>query len=164
MKYLFACRHAKALPPEGMQSDFDRKLSDRGIQDAEAMGRIWKDLGIELDVVLSSPSRRTLMTAERVTSALAFPPDRIKALDPWYLGGEETWLAAVQQIDEESEVAAIFGHNPGIHYFANRLCRESGRFPRFRTMEVAHFEIDVEYWAEISWGEARLIRFLERPS
>ena len=164
MKTLFACRHAKALPIEGMQTDYDRPLSERGIRDARAMGQTWRELGIHLDAALSSPSRRTLMTAVEVTSAVGFPLDRVETNDCWYLACETTWLQAVQQIDEEVEVAALFGHNPGIHYFSDRLCRECGQLPGFRTMEVAQFEIDVTYWGEVGWGSARLARFFERPS
>lgn len=164
MKTLFACRHAKALPPEGIQSDYDRALSERGIRDARAMGDSWKELGIHLDAVLSSPSRRTMMTAAEVASLVGFPLDKVQTNERWYLAGEESWLKAVQQIDEEAEVAALFGHNPGIHYFSEQLAIEDGLFPGFRTMEVAQFEIDVTYWGEVSWGSARLVAFFERPS
>ena len=59
MKKIFFLRHAKSSWSDFSLKDFDRPLSTRGIQDAELMGNYFQTKKINLDVVISSPSKRT---------------------------------------------------------------------------------------------------------
>ena len=64
MKNLYLLRHAKSSWDDFALKDFDRPLSTRGIQDAELMGNYFKSKRKVLDLVLSSPSKRTKETLE----------------------------------------------------------------------------------------------------
>ncbi len=105
---LFLVRHAIAAPlPEeaGEEEDAERPLTEKGIRRFRKVVKGLKDLGVSLDLILVSPKRRALETAElleellegevRVTPLLAQPP------------GE----ALLAEIPREDRVALV-GHEP----------------------------------------------------
>ena len=69
MKKIFFLRHAKSSWSDFSLKDFDRPLSTRGIQDAELMGNYFKAKKIDLDVIISSPSKRTKETLDHFFSS-----------------------------------------------------------------------------------------------
>ena len=64
MKNIYFLRHAKSSWDDFALKDFDRPLSTRGIQDADLMGNYFRSKKIKLDIVFSSPSKRTRETLE----------------------------------------------------------------------------------------------------
>ena len=68
MHQLLVLRHAKADRPPGV-ADRDRPLAETGRKHAAAMRDAMQRLGLAPDLVLVSPSRRTMQTLE--------------ALEPW---------------------------------------------------------------------------------
>ena len=64
MKNLYLLRHAKSSWDDFALKDFDRPLSTRGIQDADLMGNFFKSKRKGLDLIVSSPSKRTKETLD----------------------------------------------------------------------------------------------------
>src|SRR6202022_2048110 len=64
MKTLFLIRHAKSSWDDPALSDKDRPLGDRGRRDAPRMGKRLAKRNVTPDLILSSPARRALTTAE----------------------------------------------------------------------------------------------------
>ena len=64
MKTIHFLRHAKSSWDDFELRDYDRPLSTRGIQDADLMGNYFRSKKIKLDLVISSPSKRTTQTLE----------------------------------------------------------------------------------------------------
>jgi phosphohistidine phosphatase len=58
---LWLLRHAEAA--DGLPDD-ERPLTERGVRQAEAVGRALARLGTNLDVCLSSPKLRAVQTAQ----------------------------------------------------------------------------------------------------
>ncbi|GAA6756646.1 phosphohistidine phosphatase SixA [Thermus thalpophilus] len=104
---LFLVRHVLALPPEGEGEEADdaRPLSPKGVRRFRKVVRGLKALGVSLNLILTSPKRRALETAEillallegesRVTPHLALPPSP----------------ALLEEIPREGRVALV-GHEP----------------------------------------------------
>lgn len=68
---LHLLRHADAGDPEKWQGDdAARPLSEKGVRQAERLGRHLAKVGFEPDAILSSPKARALQTAEIVGRAL----------------------------------------------------------------------------------------------
>src|SRR4051812_21010657 len=77
MRTLVLLRHAKAEhPAEG--SDFDRRLTTRGLADATAAGAWLASSQLSPDLVLCSPATRTRETWSSVSAALARPEVRFE--------------------------------------------------------------------------------------
>jgi len=64
MKSLTLFRHAKTERESSTGRDFDRRLAARGHRDAPRMGKEIRKLGLDYDLVLSSPAARAAETAE----------------------------------------------------------------------------------------------------
>jgi len=72
---LHLLRHADAGDPESWVGDDDvRPLSEKGIRQAERLGRHLAAVGFTPDVILTSPKARALQTAEIVARALGQEP------------------------------------------------------------------------------------------
>ena len=69
MHQLLLLRHAKSSRDDPKMADLERPLNKRGRRGAGTMRKAMQDLGLTPDVVLVSPSRRTLET--------------LAALEPW---------------------------------------------------------------------------------
>jgi len=68
---LHLLRHAHAGDPiKWSGDDFDRPLSSRGAEQAEALGRHLDGLGLQFDAILSSPLARASQTAALVAARL----------------------------------------------------------------------------------------------
>lgn len=68
-RQLWLLRHAEA-EPHGTRPDFERRLTERGERQARLAGQALAHIGVELDVVLSSPKERALRTATLALQAL----------------------------------------------------------------------------------------------
>ncbi len=64
---LWLLRHAEAA--DGTPDD-ERPLTERGVNQADAAGRALEQLGINIDVCLSSPKLRALQTAQAACARL----------------------------------------------------------------------------------------------
>jgi phosphohistidine phosphatase len=89
---LHLLRHADAGDPEKWQGDdAARPLSEKGVRQAERLGRHLARVGFEPDAILSSPKVRALQTAEIVGRALGASvtaDDRLAgSLDPGSIDG-----------------------------------------------------------------------------
>ena len=70
MKTLFLIRHAKSSWDDTALPDKDRPLDDRGRRDAPKMGKRLAKRDVKPDLILSSPARRALTTAEVIAKKL----------------------------------------------------------------------------------------------
>ena len=64
MKSLTLFRHAKTQRDSLTGRDIDRQLNERGERDAPRMGEELRTLGLDYDLILSSPAARAAQTAE----------------------------------------------------------------------------------------------------
>lgn len=159
MKNLLLIRHGKSSWNSPTLSDHDRPLNDRGKHDAPRMGATLAQRGITPDVILSSTAVRAISTAKIVAAELGFSPDNIITDPDIYLASPGTLIRIAQQIDESTQTALIFGHNPGMHELAIEL--SGGEYiEHFPTLSVARLELNVEYWGEISPGSGLLLEHL----
>jgi phosphohistidine phosphatase len=169
MHQLLLLRHAKSSWEDTRLPDRDRPLSKRGRRAAAAMRTVMRDLGLNPDVVLVSPSRRTLETL-----AALEPWDETPLVEPMetlYLATAPQLLAALQEIAETVRSVLLIGHNPGMHELAVQLAKgrsqpgveEAARrlVESFPTAALAEFST-AGPWRQTIEGSGQLVRFL-RP-
>jgi len=151
MKSLTLFRHAKTERDSTSGRDFDRRLIKRGQDDSKRMGEEFRKLGLEFDLVLSSPAARAAETAELAGLTSRFD-ERI------YDAASSELLAIVQSVDNEIDRLAMVGHNPGFERLASLLIGQIVEMPTGSLVEV---EIPVDRWAEVDDGNGRLVRFIK---
>lgn len=148
MKSLTLFRHAKTEADAESGRDFDRRLTERGRDDAVRMGEEIGELGLGFDLILSSPAARSAETAELAGLASRFD-QRI------YDASAGDLLAIVQDMDDAIGRAMLIGHNPGFERLASRLAGQELEMPTGSLVEI---ELPIDRWHDASSG--RLVRAL----
>lgn len=105
---VYFLRHADAEPHAG--SDFERKLTPKGLEQSEKVGRFCARIGLVPEIVLSSPVVRARQTAEIVARKLG----EVELLEcSWLACGmrPETCAAELKNFSKFGEVLLV-GHEP----------------------------------------------------
>jgi len=153
MKTLFLIRHAKSSWDDTALPDKDRPLANRGRRDAPKMGRRLAKREVKPDLILSSPARRALTTAEIIAKKLNYKRRDIVVDDRLYACAVRDLLNIVHKLGENLERVILFGHNPELTEFAHRLSSEITHMP---TCAVAEFRFNAKSWSNI--GKAKLAK------
>ena len=160
---LVLLRHAKAVPPETMP-DLERPLAERGRADAGAAGRHLVAQGIEADLVLCSPSKRTRETWKYVAEA------GVTAKDVWYdkriyNADTDGILDVIHDAPAEARTVVVVGHAPGIPWLADELALD-GTSPerveltqKYPTTGLAILHLTTR-WADLSANDADLVSYV----
>tara|TARA_Y100000996_G_scaffold170834_1_gene132772 strand:+ start:4585 stop:5067 length:483 start_codon:yes stop_codon:yes gene_type:complete len=157
MKEIFFLRHAKSSWDDFALKDFDRPLSTRGIQDAELMGNFFRSKKIKLDLVLSSPSKRTKETIEHFFSK---DKPKLEFIDNIFHASMEDILDELYQVSEEMNTVMIVGHNPSMHDITEFLTQKF--LNKYPTCALAQITTENK-WTELTQGCSSLENFM-KPS
>lgn len=157
MKTLVIIRHAKSSWDNPTLPDFERPLNKRGLRDAPRMARRLKEKEINPDLLLSSPAKRALATCQYFSETIQCPPSSIKTNAELYHASEETILKVVKSQQDKVDVIFLFGHNPGLTDFLNKISNEY--IKNIPTCGIAGVTFDAKHWKEINWGSGKLILF-----
>lgn len=160
MKTLYVIRHAKSSWDNPLLSDFDRPLNERGERDATRMGKRLKEKRIVPDLLLSSSAKRALSTCERIAEILNYPAEKIKAERELYHAGDEDILHLIKNVNDKHDTVLIFGHNPGLTDFVNRLTDTN--IDNVPTCGIVACSLDIKSWREIGWQKGK-IDFFDYP-
>jgi phosphohistidine phosphatase len=147
MLQLTLIRHAKSSWSNTGLSDFERPLNQRGFDNAPLMGRILKELGIQFDLIVSSPAQRAASTAELLATELGYPVDRISLNDSLYGADVNTLLEVVQALPKDMSRVAMVAHNPGLTDFLNYLCNTD--IDNMPTCSAACIRLAVNDWSAV---------------
>ncbi|WP_173931569.1 histidine phosphatase family protein [Chelativorans sp. Marseille-P2723] len=129
MHRLFLLRHAEALQGKPGGSDKERPLSERGKDDAIALGRRMNAQAYRPSMVFCSDARRTRDTWAAISSGLPPPAPETIYIPELYRGGTGDYRILAASSPAEGPLL-IIGHNPMISQLALSLVRngdESGR-------------------------------------
>jgi phosphohistidine phosphatase len=146
MKTLFLVRHAKSSWDDAALPDKDRPLNDRGKRDAAKMGERLAKHDVKPDLILSSPARRALTTAEIIAKKLDYKRKSIVVDGRLYATEADDLLSAIRKLGNKPKRVMIFGHNPELTELANRL---SSKITRMPTCAVAEFTFEAKSWSSI---------------
>ncbi|MBX3629946.1 MAG: histidine phosphatase family protein [Nitrosomonas sp.] len=122
---LYLLRHAKSDWKQEAVTDFERPLSERGQTDAPKMAT-W--LAGQIDkpaTMISSPALRTYQTAMIFAHALDIDVRNIQFDNRIYEASPDTLLEVVSALPEQVQSVLLVGHNPGLDYLLQMLCREA---------------------------------------
>ena len=114
---LYLVRHGIAAEGgEAWPDDTKRPLTSKGIARFRQVARGLREIGVEVEVVLSSPLVRAKQTAELLIDGLKPAPSLtvLSALSP---GVPPSQLAEALQSHRKAEALALVGHEPGLGEF-----------------------------------------------
>lgn len=147
-------RHAKSDWADRTLDDFDRPLNARGERDAPEMAKRLLAAGLVPTLMIASPARRALATAQAFADAFGYPRQRIRLPDEAYLASPGELLDVVRSHGGSARHVMLFGHNPGISGFAAWLTGNdaAGDVP---TCAVTSLVVPLTYWKDLEFGTAR---------
>jgi len=156
-KHLFIIRHAKSDWSFEV-SDVDRPLNARGFDNAPKMAQRLIQHGEPPQLLVSSPAKRALTTAQIFAERLHTAVRDIRIDPRVYEALPGTLLDIINEVDNRYDRVALFGHNPGVTLLANVLSDEN--IANIPTCGIAHivFE-DIQDWAFVSGGLGQLAWF-----
>lgn len=150
MKTLFLVRHAKSSRDDPLLPDRDRPLNERGMRDAPKVGAQLARRDARPDLIISSPARRALATAEIFAGKLDYRLKDIVVEDRLYAATPDDLLAVVHELDDRVKRVMLFGHNPELTELAHRL---SARIDDMPTCAVVEFAFDTRSWSNVGVQE-----------
>jgi phosphohistidine phosphatase len=151
MRRLTLVRHAKSDWSLPGQQDWDRPLNKRGQRDAPEMARRLRSRRLRPDLVLTSPAVRAITTATIMARELKLDAARIAQDERLYLASAPDMLEVVRELGGDAIHLMVFGHNPGITEFANRLSA-GDHIDNLPTCGVFTATFDVKSWDALGWG------------
>jgi phosphohistidine phosphatase len=140
VKRLTLMRHGDAHWKDPGLPDMERPLSRRGSAGAEAMGR---------RLLLMSPARRTLQTAEIVARELSLPARRLVREEALYLASAGDILKVVHATGPRVAHLMVVTHNPGVSELIERLAPDA-RIDGLGTAAVCSMTFSSREWSALA--------------
>jgi phosphohistidine phosphatase len=159
MKKLYIVRHAQKADEEIGQDDYDRDLSEIGINDAKVMAKNFAIKDLSIDLIVASPAKRTKLTAEIFAEALNYNKS-IMFNEVLYMAFVNELLETISYIFDTVDSVLLVGHNPSLTALALTLVGFKEKFQMGAVMEI---NFNCDSWIDISKDNAELI-YYEVPS
>jgi phosphohistidine phosphatase len=140
------------------QQDWDRALNRRGQRDVPEMARRLRGRRLKPDLILTSPAVRAVTTATILARELRVDASRIAQDERLYLASAPAMLGVVRELGGDSSHLMVFGHNPGITEFANRLSA-SEQIDNLPTCGTFTALFDVKNWDALEWNRGEDAEF-----
>lgn len=157
-KKLFLVRHAKTEEGSFDKRDFDRVLTNRGLQDATRLGKYFNSSNTKPDQILSSDAARAYATTELIASQVGYEISRIHVNHEIYEASVRTLFQLVSDLKDEWDSVMIVGHNPPINYLAEYLTGADIGHMYTGSCAVIVFESDS--WTEITQDSGSLDEYV----
>lgn len=158
MKHLILMRHSKTEESSGAKPDFDRKLTNKGLEDAELIGAKLNSLNIPIEKVIYSSSKRTTMTAEVISNKLKNSNFKIEGDDRIYDASPFFMRNFIESIDNKISSILIIGHNPTLTFLIEYYSGQ--RIGSLPTTGFGHLEFEIDSWQETSYNNANLKEYI----
>jgi len=155
-------RHAKSSWDDDALRDRDRPLAPRGRRATKRIASWARKHDVRPQLVVSSSAVRARETLQGVLPGLGEPEIWIEVA--LYAASAETLLERVHALPDEAQEAMLVGHNPGLGGLL-LLLAEPGRLrnraeAKVPTGALATLEANIERWAELEPGGARVVSFV----
>jgi phosphohistidine phosphatase len=108
------------------------------------MGKRLAKRGVAPDLILSSPAKRALKTAQIIAKKLDYKRGDIVVDERLYATGADDLLHVIRSLGGKPKSVMLFGHNPELTELAHRLSNKITHLP---TCAVAEFTFDEKSWS-----------------
>jgi len=156
-KLLTILRHGEAEFVDADSRDFTRVLSPKGQKDIKAIANTIKQRKTSFDLLIKSPSTRTVETAKLIMEQVSFP--QIKIDDSIYESSLENLLDVIRGIPVDISNALLIGHNPSLNALVDYLAQEA--FINLQPGTMVRMEIHVGDWDHITQGSASVFEVIQ---
>jgi phosphohistidine phosphatase len=124
MQYLILLRHGESADKQHGQTDFERILTQRGIESIRRLSSHLSNEKIIPDYAIVSPAERTKQTAQILFEALALKLEPHFETDI-YNGDDLAYKSLLEAVHGNQKCVLLVGHNPSISALVGRLTQKS---------------------------------------
>jgi phosphohistidine phosphatase len=169
MRRLMLLRHAKTETDAPSGKDQDRRLDDRGRNDAAEIGGWMARHPPFPDSVLVSPAVRADQTWEIAWQAMKarVPEPEVELVPDLYGADPAQLLLTIREASTaDPKTLMLVGHNPGMHELALALAGSGDATGRraladnLPTSGLAVFDFETNDWADVAFRRGRLVQFV----
>ena len=123
---LYLMRHANAgVRRDNPEQDVKRALVKEGKEQCMLMGRLLGALGVEPEVIVSSPLKRSLQTAQFVGTELGYDA-KVETSPALGLTADFTAFQKLLEKYAGRDAVLMVGHNPNLFKFLGRIITGNG--------------------------------------
>lgn len=156
MKQLILVRHAKSSWDLPVQ-DFDRPLSNRGIQNAHLVSGKAVNYLPDTFIIWSSAAKRAMETAIIFTQNFNCPIESIILKRELYTFDLDKLEASIKNCNNQFDNLILFGHNEAITNFVNKF--GNVYVENVSTSGFVSITFDTDTWVTISKGKTIKVLF-----
>src|SRR5208282_3756845 len=140
---LYLMRHANAGIPRGNATlDAKRSLIKEGKEQCMLMARVLSAFKSQIDVIVSSPLKRAMQTAQYVGTELGYDA-KVEVSPALGLDGDYAAFQDLLAKYADREGVLMVGHNPNVFQFLGRLVTGNGGAAiRMRKGSVARIDLN----------------------
>ncbi|MEX0966287.1 MAG: histidine phosphatase family protein [Bacteroidia bacterium] len=158
MKTLYLVRHAEAQYPSAVIKDRNRTLTHTGVSEAHELARRFLLLSSLPQKIFYSEAKRTIATAEIISTLLNIPDGCCIPLPGLYEADAEKLLEMIGENSIDIESVMVVGHNPAVTDLAVHLCK--GFVNVFPPSGLACISLSAACWLEVSRNCGRMNYFI----
>jgi len=151
---LYFVRHSIAENISIDKNDFDRELTEEGKFIIKKTSEAWKNYIENVDIVLTSPLKRALQTAEILAANLQNKQNVIKDNNLGTGSRTADLIDLLNSLDYKD--IFIVGHQPDLSIHINNFCGTGSFNLYFPPASIAKIEFD----NRIKYGRGRLVYFI----
>lgn len=151
---LYLIRHSIAENISIDKKDFDREITTEGKDVINKAAKAWKNYIPNLDIVLSSPLKRAVQTAEIISLQLQHNPNLQKDNNLGTGSRTSDLIELLNSLDHND--VAVVGHQPDLSYHINNFCGTGSFNLVFPPASLAK----IEFENSIKYGRGKLIYFI----
>lgn len=123
---IYFLRHANAgLSMSNLKRDEKRALDKEGIEQCGIVGRTLAGMDVQVDVIISSPLKRSAQTASLVGNELSYE-GKLQLEDALRPGATYADFRRLLEKYAKQESIMVVGHNPNLSEFVGRAICEAG--------------------------------------
>jgi phosphohistidine phosphatase len=148
IKTVYLVRHAKAENQDIKKPDHDRALIEKGIKNAEKLGKMVAGFRFPPEAIYTSSARRAHDTATIFADALKIP-DKVTVDESLYSASHQIYLQQIQKLPDELRSVMLVGHNPVLEDLLTTLTARSPFHCKMPTCALASVHFHVTLWSEI---------------
>jgi len=156
--HLFLLRHAETEPQQTGQSDFDRELLPKGLEQIGHLAQHLSKIGFYPDSIICSPARRAKTTAMTLIELLKMPSNKVQFNKSIYTAEADGLLELIRETDNHSQSLLMIGHNPALSDLVTHLVK--GFADGLRTCDFIWIELNISQWLEISKNTGQLKKLI----
>ena len=149
MKKLVFLRHAKSSW-EYYVEDFDRPLSEKGINDINKVSLKNVSFFKKFEIFLTSPANRALHTSTILTRNVFNKYQKLSVVEELYSFNYKNVIDYVYKLDNEFSNVVLVGHNPAFSLAAQQLSKTKS--PELKTSDWIMLEFEQNDWSKINLG------------